>query len=199
MKAISILKLIICVLLLPVSLAGTSALLDGLHKINDAGQAFFWSGVFGFFVVDLVICRLSGIYKKGQRLVEVVFGFLSPLLKVAPYLFPVWTIAVLLSFLSVRLFVDIPMVRDAFLFLSGFSLVLHLVYSVSGLRARGDDFLRAGYFFLVSFVYPISIFILAVALSCLSAEFSLGEFCRFWCIFTRRIYSVVLGQLFINP
>lgn len=196
-KLVSLLKLVICVFFLPVAVGNTDAFLNILYKLDKIWVKFFWSGIFSFFVIDLVIYKLNAVYKKGQRIVGIIFRFFTPLVKFAPYVLPIYTILILAFSVIISFFGDISSYQKALVFLAAFSIILHLVYTAGSMHLREADFLRAGYFFAILVIYWLNLLILAFTLDRILPDFSFLVFFRNACSSTRDIYSVIFKQFFL--
>jgi len=197
-RLFGIIKFILGVCLLPFVYSSTKSFLQEFSLVASAGKNYFWSGVITFIVIYLFIWEPAVIYNKGHELLEVVFSFFRPLVKVAPYLVPIYTILLFILYALLSLVIkDAWFLRDA-LFLFGFSIVLHLVFSARTVRSKKDDFLKANYLFGFSFIYIINIFILACGLSTVFKDFSFVNFGKSAFEAAGSIFHVVFRQLFLR-
>lgn len=195
-KLVSILKLLIFLFILPVAVGVSYGFLDTFSALDKQVSDLFWAGVAAFFLVDLVILKLASLYKKGQRIIEVIFHFVAPLVKFAPYVLPIYTILILVFTVSFGFFKDISPYRDTLLFLTGFSIILHFVYTADAMRAKQSDFLKAGYFFSIVLVFLFNLIILAFTLNRAIPEFSFVQFFQNACTSTKDTYQIIFDQLF---
>ncbi|MEK6714851.1 MAG: hypothetical protein AABY43_02235 [Candidatus Omnitrophota bacterium] len=195
-KLVSILKLAIFLSILPVAIGISYGFLNTLSLLDEKITDLFWAGVAAFFLVDLVILKLSGLYKKGQKIIEIIFHFFAPLVKFAPYVLPIYTILILVFSAAVSFFKDISPYRDTLLFFTGFSIILHFVYTADALRSKQSDFLKAGYFFAIILIYLFNLIILAAALDKVIPEFSFVQFFQNACASTKDAYNAIFDQLF---
>ena len=197
-RAVSIIKLIIVIFLLPLSFGNSFGFLSVLSSLDRVWVVYFWAGVFSFFVLDLAVYKLNFIYKRGQKIVEVLFSFFSPLVKFAPFVLPIFTILILIFSAAVAFFGAISLHQRILLFLTGFSIVLHLVYTADALRQRPTDFLRASHFFSILFIYLFNLVILAATIDRILPEQAfLVEFLRKSAVATTDIYSAIFNQFFL--
>ncbi len=148
-------------------------------------------------VVYLFIYEPVRIYNRGHKILENIFRFFAPLVKVAPYLLPIYTI---ILFPLCGLFLLVSKNSSAieyFVFLFGFSIALHLVFSAKTLRSRKGDLLKWNYIFGFSFVYIVNLIILAFGLNILFDKFSFVSFCNNSFQVAGSIFHAVFRQLFL--
>lgn len=196
-KFISVLKFVIFVLILPVALGNTYGFLNTLSNLGKAQINAFWLGAFIFFLIDLAVYKLAFVYKKGQRIVAVIFHFFSPLVRFAPYVLPIYTILILFLSIIIGFLGDISIYQKILLFLTGFSIVLHFVYTLDALRIRQVDFLRASHFFAILLIYLFNVAILAITLDrILPGLLFFSEYFRNSYFSCRDIYAGIMNQLF---
>ncbi|PIQ89602.1 MAG: hypothetical protein COV72_01950 [Candidatus Omnitrophica bacterium CG11_big_fil_rev_8_21_14_0_20_42_13] len=196
-KVTAVLKLIIVLLILPVLVAHTRGLLNTLSTLESRLVVSFWFGVFVFFLIDLIIFKLNGLYKGGQKIIEAVFRFFAPLFKFAPYVLPIYTIIILVFSLAMDFFGGISSNQNMLMNLCAFSTVLHLVYTADAFRSRQSDFLKAGHFFTISLIYLCNLFVLAFAIDRILPNSSFfASFFHNSSDFSRDIYTAIFNQLF---
>lgn len=190
-------KLVVGILLIPFVYASTVSFLAQLALPKPGiTKVFFW-GVNSFLVLYLFIWEAALVYKKGQKIVEAVFRFFTPLVKVAPYLLPIYTLILLLVSGICSLFDQQGASVPYFVFLFGFSVTLHLVFSSKQMRKRQGDKLKANYIFGFSFIYIINLAILALGLSLTFKEFSFVNFCNQSYQIAGGFFSAAFRQLFL--
>ena len=98
-RTFGIVKFIIGVCLLPFVYSVSVSFLNEFNTVEKLLQNYFWTGVISFIILYLFIYEPVIIYNKGQRLLNIVFNFFKPLVKVAPYLLPIYTIAIFILYL----------------------------------------------------------------------------------------------------
>ena len=196
-RSFGIIKLILGVCLLPFVYSATMAFLNEGMALDKAANAYFFSGIIGFLIVYLFVYEPVIIYTKGQKILELIFRFFTPLVKVAPYLLPIYTILLLVFYPLYTLLDKSANPLKAFMFLFGFSIAMHLVFSARSLRSKQGDFLKSNYIFGFSFVYILNIAILALGLSLFFAKFSFVNFCNQTFQLAQAVFSAVFRQLFL--
>lgn len=196
-RLFGIIKFILGILLLPFVYSATAAFLNEGAALDETINNYFFGGIIGFLIIYLFIYEPVIIYARGQKIVETIFRFFIPLVKVAPYLLPIYTIILFLIYLIYSLIIKSGDSLKFFVFLFGFSIALHLVFSAKTLRSRQSDFLKANYIFGFSFVYIVNLAILAFELSILFDKFSFVNFCNQSFQIARGIFGAVFRQLFL--
>jgi hypothetical protein len=181
---------------LPFVYSFSLSFLNELSVLAPNLQNSFWAGVISFLLVYLFIWEPAPVYVRGQKILEVIFSFFKPLVKVAPFLLPVYLIILTLLYGCFALAGSAQRVADVFLFLFGLSIGLHLVFSAKSLRTRQEDFLKASYIFGFAFVYILNVVLLSLVLSFMFEHFSFVNFCNSSYQNTADIFSVVFKQLF---
>lgn len=197
-KAFGIIKFILGICLLPLVYSSSVSFVNEFALIEKSLQSCFWSGVISLLVVYLFILEPAIIYAKGQKLLELFFSFFKPLVKVAPYLLPIYTILLFILYWSFSLISQNPAVIKTFIFLFGFSIAFHLVFSAKTMRSKQGDFLKSNYIFGFSFIYIVNLMLLALCLNLIFKEFSFVNF--FNCSFqiAKNIFYAVFKQLFLR-
>jgi len=195
-KAFGVIKFILGICLLPFVYSSSAAFFNEFTVIDKPLQNAFWAGIVTLLIVYLFIWEPVIIYAKGQRLLEIVFIFFKPLVRVAPYLLPIYTVVLFILYGLAGLFSQAADLLKPFIFLIGFSIGLHLVFSAKSLRSKQGDFLKGNYIFGFSFVYMVNLIILSFGLSLLFNKFSFVNFSNNSFQIAKSIFSAVFKQLF---
>jgi hypothetical protein len=193
------LKLIFAIIFFPILVAVSLSFSNELQKLNaHLVSSFIW-GIFVYLVVHLLWYEPAPVYQKGQKITEVVFKFFSPLVKLASFFLPIFTIIILVAYylLVMALKENLnPGYHSYFMFAVSFFMVMHIVFTAASLKSRQTDFLKANYFFAMEFIYIINIGIIAGMLSLIFKEFSFLSFFNGTCQITRDAFTAVCNQLF---
>jgi len=197
-KPLSILKFILGLILLPLVYSASGSFLIESSQVRFYSQAYFWSGVGVLLAIHLFICELDEVYLKGQKIVEAIFWLLKPLVRVAPFVLPIYLILAALVYGVIVLWSGSTGVKNVFVFIFGFTGTLHLVYSAKAMRSREDDFLKANYIFGFSAVYILNIVLLAFLFSLIFTRFSFADFFNSSYRSAVDILFGLFSQLFIN-
>jgi len=91
-KSFGIIKFILGVLLLPFVFSSAVSFLNEFSLVNKDLEGIFWNGAICFLAVYLFIWEPASIYNKGHKILEVAFSFFKPMVNVAPFLLPIYTI-----------------------------------------------------------------------------------------------------------
>lgn len=191
------LKLTLGILLLPFVYSLTVSFVTECAKLTKGVNTYFCSGIITFLAVYLFVYEPLNIYNKGQKILEAVFRFFTPLVRVAPYLLPIYSIIMFAGYFLYALFDKSSAAVNWFVFLFGFTITLHLVFSAKSLRGRQSDFLRSNYIFGFSFIYILNIALLAMVFSLMFGPYSFVDFCNHSFQIAKGIFSAVFKQLFV--
>lgn len=197
-RAFGLIKFTLGVCLLPFVYAQSIIFLKELSGIKTSLEGYFWSGVTSLLIIYLFIWEPAIIYQKGHKLLEGVFNFFRPLVKVAPNLLPVYTIVVLLLSMLLSLVSKSDWLIPYTVFLFGFTISLHLIFSAKSIRSRKNDFLKSNYLFGFSFIYIINLSLLAFCLSLVLKDFSFIRFFNNSFLVAKHIFYVLFKQLFLR-
>lgn len=194
-KAVAVIKFFLGIFLLPFVYTFTKAFLSEIKLIDVSLQRYLWDGILVFLLVHLFVFEPAKIYQKGQKILEVIFHFFSPLVKVAPYVLPVYTIIAFFLYLLLTLFIKSGELLNYFIFTFGFSLALHIVFSAKTLRSK-QDFLKANYIFGFSLVFIINLILVGLFLNLIFDKFSFVNFFSNAYLEATSIFKAVFKQLF---
>lgn len=192
-----IIKFLLGILLLPFVYSTTLAFLNESAALDKATINSFYAGIFSFLIIYLFIYEPAIVYNRGQKILGAVFKFFTPLVRVAPYLLPIYTIILLVIYSLFSLVNKPPGALSYFVFLFGFTIALHLIFSARSLRSRKGDFLKSNYIFGFSFVYIINLAIMAFGFSLIFDKFSFVNFCNNSFQAAHSIFSAIFSQLFL--
>lgn len=191
-------KFVFGVLLLPLVYSASIAFLNEFKQIDTQFIDCFWTGVICFVLMHLLVWEPALIYNKGHKILEFVFSFFKPLVKVAPYLLPIYTIVLFVIYLLLSCVIKSSELLNYFMFLFGFSIALHLAFSAKTLRSKKEDFLKSNYIFGFSFVYITNITLLSLFLNFIFEKFSFVNFSNQTFQIAHGIFSGIFRQLFIT-
>ncbi|RJP28019.1 MAG: hypothetical protein C4533_05960 [Candidatus Omnitrophota bacterium] len=177
-KAFSVIKFIFGLCLLPFVYGVTVSFLGEFSVIDISAQNHFWYGLISLLIVYLFIWEPAIVYASGHKLLEIMFSFIRPLVRVAPYLIPVYSLVIFLCYLAVSLIFRHTVLINYFMFLFGLSIGLHLIFGAKSLRTKKEDLLKSNYIFGFSFVYITNIILVAFCLNIIFDRFSFVNFCN---------------------
>ena len=193
----NILKFIIFVVIIPVIVATVVSFSRQLHFLPGKHMAVFNWGIVVFLIIHLLVAEWRGAYRYGQKMVSDIFRFFSPLVNVAPYLLPIYSILALIALYFLHFFRNSPPWLDrALLFAVSFTFTMHLVFTARDLREKDNNVVKPNYFFSLALIYLINIFILALLLDLVSEKFSFLDFFNEVSQITGQTYRAMWRQLF---
>lgn len=195
--SLAFLKLVIGICLFPFVFAVSKCFSQELLKLDAEVSRAFITGIISFLAVYLFIWEPAILFKKGQRILEVIFRFFAPLVKIAPSLLPIYAILFFVIYLILSLFVDMRYYATTFIFSIGFSLSLHMVFCSKSLRSKQGDSLKANYIFSFSWVYILNLVLVALFFNLTFDNFSFLVFFNGSCQIAKDIYTTVFRQLFL--
>jgi hypothetical protein len=193
-RILEIIKFILGAGLLPLAYSVSVAFAAEFSKIDKALQAYFWAGAVAFTAIYLFIWEPVALYNKGQKMTAFIFSFFKPLVKAAPAVLPVYTLFIFILY-GVLGYFSKGLV-NYFLFLFGFSITLHLIFSAKVLRAKEGGFLKGNYIFGFSFVYVMNLALAVFCLNLIFAQISFVTFCNNSYQLASGIIYAVFKQLF---
>ncbi len=196
-KAFGVTKFILGLCLLPFVYSTTVSFLKEFRLIDSGLQGNFLWGIVTFLLIYLFAWEPAIIYTRGHKLLEWIFNFFKPLVKVAPYVFPIYALLLFILYQLLALFIRAPWLLEYAVFLFGFTLALHLVFSAKSVRGKKGDFLKANYIFGFSLVYIINLGLFALFFSAIFEKFSFVGFCNSSYQISAEIIGTVFRQLFL--
>lgn len=196
-KLFGVMKVILAVLILPFVYSSVVSFLNEFTRIDCHLQQVFCYGVVTFLVIYLFIWEPAAIYNKGHKLLEIMFSFVKPLVNVAPFLLPIYTILFFIIYGLLSLGIKSSWLVEYTLFGIGFSAILHLVFAAKTIRSKKGDFLKANYIFGFSFIFILNLALLALGFSFMLAKFSFVNFCNISFDIAGNIFYAVFKQLFL--
>lgn len=195
-KVFSIIKFILGIFLLLFVYPQTVSFLNEFIRLEKPLQNYFWLGLISLLIIYLFVWEPVIVYLKGQKLLELIFRFFKPLVRVAPYVLPIYTIILFVIYGVLSLLFKSSNLINYFVFLFGFSTGLHLIFSAKSLRSKHQDFLKANYIFGFSFIYIINLILLSFCLNLIFKEFSFVNFFNNSFQIAKNIFSSIFIQLF---
>lgn len=198
MKArfLSILKLVFAVLLLPVVIGVTVSFLENLHFMKRNVYASFGWGVVAYLILHILLYQPAQVYDTGKKISEKALGFFSPLVKVAGFCVPIFTILSFLAYYLASLIWKGYDLFSYFVFIAAFTFTMHLVFTANSLKGKNAGNMMENYFFSIFLIYIVNIFVIAGILSLLSSDFNFLDFFRRCMVVAAAIYTASYRQLF---
>ncbi|HOW36566.1 MAG TPA: hypothetical protein PL155_09185 [Candidatus Omnitrophota bacterium] len=196
-KIINILKFVCFILLLPVVVTGTMAFIKGLEGLPYELTAFFVQGILIYLIIHVFLYEPKPVYQYGQNIMSAIFGFFAPLVKVAPFVLPIYSMIFLILFYLASLIFKSADIGHYFMFLVSFTLTMHMVFTAKALRDKDTNVIKPNYLFAMSLIYVVDISIMALMLGLILADFSFPQFFSETTRMTGSVYHAVFFQLFV--
>ncbi len=196
-KVFGIIKFILAIVILPLVYSSVVSFINEFTQIDQGLQQIFYNGLISFLAIHLFIWEPMVIYNKGHKLLEIMFSFFKPMVNVAPFLLPIYTILFFIIYGLLAIGIKEIWLIEYTLFLIGFSSILHLTFAAKAIRSKKGDFLKANYIFGFSFIFILNLALLALGFSLIFKEFSFINFCNVSFTIFRNIFLTVFKQLFL--
>ncbi len=196
-KLFGLVKVLLAVLILPFVYSSVVSFLNEFAQVDKYLQQIFWNGTITFLAVYLFIWEPVIIYNKGHKLLEIMFSFFKPMVNVAPFLLPIYTILFFIIYGLLSIGIKSSWLIEYAFFLIGFSSILHLTFSAKTIRSKKGDFLKANYIFGFSFIFILNVALLAFGFSLIFSKFSFVNFCNISFDIAKSIFYAVFKQLFL--
>lgn len=196
-KLFGVIKVILALLILPFLYSSIVSFLNEFALISKGLQQIFLNGAIVFLAIYLFVWEPTVIYNKGHKLLELMFSFVKPLVNVAPFLLPIYSIIFFILYGLLSLGIKSGWLIEYALFLIGFSTLLHLTFAAKTIRSKKGDFLKSNYIFGFSFIFILNLILLAAWFSLIFKELSFVNFCNVSFTIASGIFSAVFKQLFL--
>jgi hypothetical protein len=196
-RSLSVLKLLLGLSFMTFVYSSTLAFIKEFGNIPLKYQKPLWEGLVAFVVVYFFVYEPAVVYQKGQKILEAIFKFFAPLVKVAPYVLPIYTILLICLYPIANFFFPYDETLVYFMFLFGFSLALHLVFGAKTLRTKQGDFLKANYIFGFTLVYIIDVLLFSLCLNLIFEKFSFVNFFNDAYKTSHEIIIAIIKQVFV--
>jgi hypothetical protein len=217
----AILRFIVSVFLIPVCVIATISFYNGIFAIKDVSDSglLFILGALLYSIMHLLLFRLDFLYIFGHECMHafatVCSGGKASNMKVsgkkgsvktttpnsfvmlAPYLVPVYTVIIAIIYFALSFFVDITRYSGIFIFLIGFTLMLHLAYTAESIREKQSDLIKTGYLSSISFIYLANLTIVFFIMSLFFKDASFMDFISNVYEKTKFFYYSFWKQLFL--
>jgi len=196
-RLVQVFKFIFFLVLIPLIVALTTGFIHELAELTRGQYQYFIWGMLSYLILHIFIYEPEPIYQYGKTLVADLFQFLSPLVKLAPVVLPIYSIVFLVLFYFTSFFFKNINLAHYYLFLISFTFSMHMIFIARELRAQDQTAFKPDYFFSITLVYVINVVIIALMLNLIFPTFSFIEFFRDVSQISRSIYYTIFHQLFV--
>jgi hypothetical protein len=217
-----ILKALLGVFALPACVGVSLSLYEHLSRIKIVSyyqQKYFIIGIISYLVVHAIVFKPSYLYVLSHELMHAIAALLSGgrvrtikvsskggsvsttksniFIALSPYLFPLYTIIVVLVGIAVRFITGVAINYGFFMFAIGFTLAFHIILTIDFLKIKQTDLLHAGYLFSMCLIYIINLVIVGLVFSLLFKGMNFTGFLKDAYIKAGGIYTGIFRQLFL--
>jgi len=217
----NILRFIIGILLIPVCVIVTMSFYDGIVRIKAVTESgvYFILGALFYSILHLLLFRLDFLYVLGHEVMHAVATLFSGgkvkgmkvsrkegsvktttpnfFVIMAPYLVPIYTVLIAFFYFLASFYIDTARYSPIFIFLIGFTLMLHLSYTAESMRDKQSDLMKTGYLPSICFIYLTNLIIVFLIVSLLFSEVSFIDFIGDIYDKARVFYYFFWKQLFL--
>jgi len=192
----SVLKFVLAVLLVPVVIGLTAAFLDGLRETDSRIAAAFGWGVIAYLVLHILFYAPAQVFDAGKKMSEQAVGFVFPLVKVAGFCIPIFTLLAFGLYAFVAAVWKRPDTLPFFVFCASFTFTMHMVFSANALKDKKPGWLKENYLLAIFTIYIVSMILISLVFSFLTPDFVLAHFFKRCGHVAGALYSVSFRQLF---
>ena len=214
-------KLVIGIILIPVVIGISIAFFEILSDIGHArsiGSRIFLLGVLTYTVIHLFIVKLNYVYTLGHEIMHVLTTWICGggvrsfnvsknggavgttkanfFIMLSPYFIPTYTLILSFLYFLIPLFVDIPNIRTIYLFLAGFTLALHLIFTADVIKREQPDIINTGYLFSLVIIYIANLLLVGFVICLLFKGVTFENFFHTVYFKSKNIYVNIFHQLF---
>ena len=195
-RALSILKFILAVLLLPIVIGVTKSFFENLRAMDASVSFSFGWGVVAYLILHILLYEPTQVFDASQKMTERTIGFLSPWAKVAGFCVPFFTILLFIIYYFASLAWKEADLLPYFSFFASFTFTMHMVMTANSLKKKQPGWLKENYFFSIFIIYIVNMLIVSGAFALLSQEFSFLSFIKRCGEVAAAIYTASFRQLF---
>lgn len=194
---------------------------QGIVSIKTISQSgmFFILGALFYSIIHIILFKLDFLYVFGHESMHAIAAVASggkvksmkvsskegsvkatkanSLIMLAPYLIPIYTVIVAILYFISSFFVDVIVYSKVFVFLIGFTLMMHLSYTAESIKDKQSDLIKTGYLLSISLVYLSNLVIVFLITSFLFSEVSFMDFITGIFEKSKDFYFSIWRQLFL--
>lgn len=190
-----IIKIVFIIILLPFVYAFSLKLPGHLSYYPYHPKELFMLGGATFLFFYLFIYKFFEVYEPGQRVMQSFFGFARPFDKLIAHFIPFYTLITLLLMYVINNLLDVGEYNSAFLYVTGFSFIMHVILTAQDLQGQDNAFLRPTYLVTMSFVIIFNIVILVLLFNLVYEKFLFIKFINSSLPVVENVYQKVFDLL----
>ncbi|MBN1869059.1 MAG: hypothetical protein JW847_00565 [Candidatus Omnitrophica bacterium] len=173
---LTLVKIVMAVLLLPV-LWACGVVFHG-HILSFPGEfdEFFLWGMFGFLMLFLFFYQFDGVYEFGQKIMTSIFQFMFPIGRIFVRIIPFYLTVILLVYCAVVNLLGVKVSDHYFMFFAGFAFTMHVILTAQDLQQQEKAFIKPAYLFMMVIVTVFMIFVTVLLFDLVFMKFTFPEF-----------------------
>ncbi len=191
---LGVLKLAAFVCVIPVLIGVTAGFSREILELKQFAD-FFWYGVIAYVLFHLFVFTPQGLYHFFQGILTEIFGFSSILSSILPDVFPLLTTVVLLVFYVTANLMNIRGWENVVLFLTGFSLSMHIVLTAQDEYEEDETHLKGHYVFSAALMYIAVLALVMLLLHLCFESVTFFNFCKVSYRASMDVYDLILRRL----
>jgi len=192
---ISLTKLILAILLIPVAVAFVIAL-NGHMDAYPLGYARqFLNGEFVFLLVFLFLYQFGAFFTMGQKIVEGMFRIISPVDKIIARMLPFYLSVTLVVFYIARVAARVDNFDKFFMFSAGFLFALHIILTAQDMQAAETAPVKPTYLFTINWVVIFSSCIAVLLLDLTMGRFEFVPYIKYVMILSKKYFAFFFGMM----
>lgn len=191
------LKLILAFVLIPLTVIVTMSFIKSLSGLTPAHEHSFWLGVLIYIIVHAFVFEPQRIYHFGQKLGSSIFKFYPPLADMGSRIFPIYPLLSLIVFCFVHVFYKKNGYELYFMFLTGFTLTLHIALTAKELREENRNALNPNYLLFIQLIYIFILLLMSMLFTFIVPKFSFASFFYSAVELIKDAYTTIFRQLFV--
>lgn len=191
---LSFLKVILSIVLLPVSVAAILTLHTHLNTYPAILSVNFIYGAVSFVLVFLFLYQFWGFFELGYKVLTNLYQFAAPMDKWLAYATPIYTILVLLIFYIVRVLGKVDSLDQPFSFMAGFTLAMHVLVLAQELQNQEKTPLKPDYFLAINLIFILDIFLVILLMDLVFQKWTFPLFFESFMAEASRLFRLVIGQ-----
>jgi len=210
----------IAILFIPIVISLTKTFyleLSGVQSLTGPARHFLW-GFSAYAFMYIVLFKMDYLYVLGHEFMHVIavwiFGGKVISVKVqkkrgsvtstkknifidlAPYLVPIYTVALSLAYLIASSFWQLGSYLPHFIFFAGLTFSFHLIMTIEKVKIEQPDFLDFGYLNSLILIYLVNVIVMAFFFKFLFPDFIFGNFMDSFFMETKELYITIYEWIF---
>jgi hypothetical protein len=192
-----IIKLFLFIIFLPILLAVIMAFQKELMTLVENGVSFWW-GVVGYVIFHLFIFTPQALYRFWQSVFMEVCAFSGAAVNAIVVAVPIIPTILLIIYFLAMIFFDKNWNPELVIFVTGFSLAMHVILSAQELYESDDSKLKGHYLMNISLSFIINIVLIVVLFGLVFDRFAFIPFGKNAFRTGTQMYTTLLNQAGIS-